>query len=180
MQVQSVPNPRVEKEEHYYNAKHTKLAALGLEPHLLGDNIIDSLLRYALDVRLPAWMQSMWLAACCGCQILLRLCPCPGDWPQVLGGGLCCIPITACSEDRACAVLGWVPSILTAVKSSKVSMSCCSCIHAEQSELAGGVRLVGKEGLGELLPLLHPACAQRGRTAMPSGSRWLAACWLAI
>ena len=49
--MQSVPNPRVEKEEHYYNAKHTKLAELGLEPHLLGDNIIDSLLRYALDVR---------------------------------------------------------------------------------------------------------------------------------
>ena len=64
VQVQSVPNPRVEKEEHYYNAKHTKLAALGLEPHLLGDNIIDSLLRYALDVRWPAQMQSMWLAAC--------------------------------------------------------------------------------------------------------------------
>jgi UDP-sulfoquinovose synthase len=35
MQVQNVPNPRVEAEEHYYNAKHSKLQDLGLEPHLL-------------------------------------------------------------------------------------------------------------------------------------------------
>ena len=47
-----MPNPRVEKEEHYYNAKRTKLVDLGLEPHMLGDNLIDSLLNYALDVRL--------------------------------------------------------------------------------------------------------------------------------
>ena len=50
MQVQSVPNPRVEAEEHYYNAQHTKLVGLGLEPHLLGDNIIDSLLSFAIEV----------------------------------------------------------------------------------------------------------------------------------
>ncbi|KAK9809587.1 hypothetical protein WJX73_004670 [Symbiochloris irregularis] len=48
VQVKSVPNPRVEKEEHYYNAKHTKLRDLGLEPHLLGDNIMDSLLNFAI------------------------------------------------------------------------------------------------------------------------------------
>ena len=35
MQVVSVPNPRVELEEHYYNAKCTKLVELGLQPHLL-------------------------------------------------------------------------------------------------------------------------------------------------
>ena len=51
MQVQSVPNPRVEAEEHYYNAQHTKLVGLGLEPHLLGDNIIDSLLSFAIEVQ---------------------------------------------------------------------------------------------------------------------------------
>ena len=49
-QVASVPNPRVEAEEHYYNAKHTHLADLGLEPHLLEDNLIDSLLNFALKV----------------------------------------------------------------------------------------------------------------------------------
>ncbi len=50
VQVQSVPNPRVEAEEHYYNAKRTKLVDLGLEPHLLSDNLIDSLLNFALEV----------------------------------------------------------------------------------------------------------------------------------
>ena len=49
--MKSVPNPRVEAEEHYYNAKHTGLMELGLQPHLLSDNLIDSLLRFALQAR---------------------------------------------------------------------------------------------------------------------------------
>ncbi|KAH7373992.1 hypothetical protein KP509_17G082800 [Ceratopteris richardii] len=44
----SVPNPRVEAEEHYYNAKHTKLVELGLQPHLLSDALLDSLLNFAI------------------------------------------------------------------------------------------------------------------------------------
>ncbi len=52
MQTKNVPNPRVEAEEHYYNAKHTQLVELGLEPHLLEDNLIDSLLNFALKVGL--------------------------------------------------------------------------------------------------------------------------------
>ena len=51
MQVVSIPNPRVEAEEHYYNAKHSKLQELGLEPHLLGDNMVESLMSFALEVR---------------------------------------------------------------------------------------------------------------------------------
>lgn len=47
----SVPNPRVEAEEHYYNAKHTKLIELGLEPHLLSDSLIDSLLNFAITFK---------------------------------------------------------------------------------------------------------------------------------
>ncbi len=35
LQVASVANPRVELEDHYYNAKNTKLQDLGLKPHLL-------------------------------------------------------------------------------------------------------------------------------------------------
>ena len=50
-QVKSVPNPRIEAEEHYYNAKHTGLLELGLQPHFLSDNLISSLLGYALEVR---------------------------------------------------------------------------------------------------------------------------------
>ncbi len=38
-----VENPRVEMEEHYYNAKHTKLLDLGLEPHLLSETLIGSM-----------------------------------------------------------------------------------------------------------------------------------------
>jgi UDP-sulfoquinovose synthase len=49
--IENVPNPRVEKEEHYYNAKHTKLLDLGLEPHYLGDSLLDSLLNIAVEYR---------------------------------------------------------------------------------------------------------------------------------
>lgn len=47
----SVPNPRVEAEEHYYNAKHTKLIELGLKPHLLSDSLLDSLLNFAVQFK---------------------------------------------------------------------------------------------------------------------------------
>ena len=43
--VDHVVNPRVEAEEHYFNAKHTKLVDLGLEPHLLSDELILSVLK---------------------------------------------------------------------------------------------------------------------------------------
>eukprot|EP01026_Neomeris_dumetosa_P021390 TRINITY_DN1871_c0_g1_i4.p1 TRINITY_DN1871_c0_g1~~TRINITY_DN1871_c0_g1_i4.p1 ORF type:complete len:274 (+),score=42.41 TRINITY_DN1871_c0_g1_i4:63-824(+) len=51
VQVTSVPNPRVEAEEHYYNAKHTKLQELGLVPHLLEDSMIDSLLDFVVQYK---------------------------------------------------------------------------------------------------------------------------------
>jgi UDP-sulfoquinovose synthase len=38
-----IENPRVEKEQHYYNAAHTKLLDLGLEPHLLSETLIESM-----------------------------------------------------------------------------------------------------------------------------------------
>jgi len=48
VQIQPLPNPRVEKEEHYYNAKNTRLRDLGLEPHFLSDSLLDSLVRFAI------------------------------------------------------------------------------------------------------------------------------------
>jgi UDP-sulfoquinovose synthase len=42
--INHVPNPRVEKEEHYYNAKHTGLLELGLQPNLLTLDVIDGML----------------------------------------------------------------------------------------------------------------------------------------
>ncbi len=40
-------NPRVEKEDHYYRAAHTKLLDLGLVPHLLNQGTLSSLLSVA-------------------------------------------------------------------------------------------------------------------------------------
>jgi UDP-sulfoquinovose synthase len=42
--IEHCRNPRVESEEHYYRAAHTKLLDLGLEPHLLGEELVRSML----------------------------------------------------------------------------------------------------------------------------------------
>ncbi|HWZ46016.1 MAG TPA: NAD-dependent epimerase/dehydratase family protein [Candidatus Saccharimonadales bacterium] len=49
--IDHLPDPRVEAEAHYYNARHTKLADLGLDPHLLSTALIDSLLNIAIEYR---------------------------------------------------------------------------------------------------------------------------------
>jgi len=49
--IDHLPDPRVEAEEHYYNAKHTKLAELGLKPHLLSESLLDSLVNIAIEHR---------------------------------------------------------------------------------------------------------------------------------
>jgi len=51
VEIDHLPDPRVEAEEHYYNAKHSKLIELGLEPHLLSDSLLDSLMNVALKYR---------------------------------------------------------------------------------------------------------------------------------
>ncbi len=43
VKIDHLDDPRVELEEHYYNAAHTKLLDLGLQPHLLSDTLIESL-----------------------------------------------------------------------------------------------------------------------------------------
>jgi UDP-sulfoquinovose synthase len=42
--IENITNPRYEAEEHYYNAKHTRLLDLGLKPHFLSQTLIDGLL----------------------------------------------------------------------------------------------------------------------------------------
>jgi UDP-sulfoquinovose synthase len=49
--IENIENPRVEKYDHYYNATHTGLLDLGLEPHYLGDSLLDSLLNIAIEYR---------------------------------------------------------------------------------------------------------------------------------
>jgi UDP-sulfoquinovose synthase len=44
VRVESYINPRVEAEHHYYNAVNRKLLDLGLQPHYLGDELVQSML----------------------------------------------------------------------------------------------------------------------------------------
>jgi UDP-sulfoquinovose synthase len=48
VEINHLDNPRVEREEHYFNAKNTKLLDLGLQPHYLSDSLLDSLLNFAV------------------------------------------------------------------------------------------------------------------------------------
>jgi UDP-sulfoquinovose synthase len=55
--AEGLSNPRVENEEHYFHAANTKLLDLGLQPHLLTDQVIADMLdlveryRSRVDVR---------------------------------------------------------------------------------------------------------------------------------
>ena len=51
VEIDRLPDPRVESEEHYYNAKHSKLIELGLKPHYLSDSLLDSLMNIAVRYR---------------------------------------------------------------------------------------------------------------------------------
>jgi UDP-sulfoquinovose synthase len=51
VEIDHIPDPRVEAEHHYYNAKHSKLLDLGLQPHYLSESLLDSLMNIALKYR---------------------------------------------------------------------------------------------------------------------------------
>ena len=63
VQIEHLDNPRVELENHHYNVVHSGLVELGLEPHLLSDTLIESLLeitkRYAHRVRPEAMVPTV-------------------------------------------------------------------------------------------------------------------------
>jgi UDP-sulfoquinovose synthase len=44
VRIERVIDPRIEAEEHYYNAAHTRLLELGLKPHLLTDEVVAHLI----------------------------------------------------------------------------------------------------------------------------------------
>lgn len=48
VEVKSIPNPRKEKEDHYYNAAHTGLLELGLQPHYLTQEVLTGMLEQVL------------------------------------------------------------------------------------------------------------------------------------
>jgi UDP-sulfoquinovose synthase len=59
VEINHLENPRVELEEHYFNAKNTKLLDLGLEPHYLSNSLLDSLLNFATKYKNRVDMQQI-------------------------------------------------------------------------------------------------------------------------
>lgn len=51
VQIQSIENPRKEKEEHYYNAAHSGLIDLGLQPHFMTDDVIHSMIKQVMEYK---------------------------------------------------------------------------------------------------------------------------------
>ena len=51
VEIKHLENPRVEAEDHYFNAKNTNLLDLGLQPHYLSDSLLDSLLNFAVKYK---------------------------------------------------------------------------------------------------------------------------------
>ncbi len=49
VKVQHLENPRKEKEEHYYNPKHTGLLELGLEPNYLTDDVLEDMMSFVAN-----------------------------------------------------------------------------------------------------------------------------------
>lgn len=48
VEIQEVPNPRQEQEEHYYNPSHSGLVSLGLKPNLLTDDVMAEMLEFII------------------------------------------------------------------------------------------------------------------------------------
>lgn len=51
VEIQHIPNPRREAEEHYYNPKYTGLLSLGLKPHYLTEDVLSEMLSLIIKYR---------------------------------------------------------------------------------------------------------------------------------
>lgn len=51
VEVKSIPNPRKEMEEHYYNPTHSGLVEMGLKPHFMTDEVITEMLERVVEAR---------------------------------------------------------------------------------------------------------------------------------
>lgn len=51
VQIQSIENPRKEKEDHYYKPVNTGLMQLGLEPHFMSKTVLVEMLRRVIEYR---------------------------------------------------------------------------------------------------------------------------------
>jgi UDP-sulfoquinovose synthase len=59
VQLEHLPNPRVELEEHHYHVVHDHLLALGLQPRFLSDELIGSMLNKISGARARIRMQTI-------------------------------------------------------------------------------------------------------------------------
>ena len=51
VQIESIPNPRKEAEDHYYNPAHSGLMELGLQPNYMTDEVVANILTEVLKYR---------------------------------------------------------------------------------------------------------------------------------
>lgn len=51
VQIKAIPNPRKEKEEHYYNPTHSGLLDLGLTPHYMTEEVLAAMLERVVKNR---------------------------------------------------------------------------------------------------------------------------------
>jgi UDP-sulfoquinovose synthase len=51
VEIKSIPNPRKEQEDHYYNAAHSALLELGLQPHYMTDEVLAAMIKTILPYR---------------------------------------------------------------------------------------------------------------------------------
>jgi len=51
VEIRPIPNPRKEKEEHYYNPAHSGLTELGLEPHYMTEAVLGAMLERIIENR---------------------------------------------------------------------------------------------------------------------------------
>lgn len=56
VKINKLPNPRIEKEQHYYNPRYTGLQELGLKPHFMTEEVlcemIETVKRHADDIKI--------------------------------------------------------------------------------------------------------------------------------
>ena len=51
VKINHIENPRQEKEDHYYNAKHSGLLELGLKPHFMTDEVLAEMLKKGIKYK---------------------------------------------------------------------------------------------------------------------------------
>ena len=51
VKIQSIINPRQEKEDHYYNPKHSGLVELGLKPHILSNKVLIEMMEIIMPFK---------------------------------------------------------------------------------------------------------------------------------